>query len=368
MATPSTLNNTMTTLVIGGAPLTTAANQLSGSGGGMVSTNALSGLPFASSVATINGGVLSLVGSATGNQSLAIPTVNFGAGSYIQIAKGAGRSSTLTVSTALTRLNQGTLTFLPSAIANLGAASTEDVIVSTSAPGNTGQMLTVPDAYVRLAGVGQDADFVQYGANGFTLETSTTTASLATSAATSLANLSASTQVGTAINQTIDILAVRTSANITAFDPSDVLRINNGGLIMNGATAPTISANLFFGTSAAAAEALVYVRDGQSGASTISRQFHVDQLHQVRSGHPAAYGRQQRDGADFFGAAWHRHQRRRAPVYEPEQPPERRVGHRRADGYGEPRPQWQEPDPGRSGGRPDHARRRSQPSELPWSP
>ncbi|EDY20582.1 autotransporter-associated beta strand repeat protein [Chthoniobacter flavus Ellin428] len=272
-ATPGSLTESITGLTIGGAPLTSAANQLSGTGGGTVSTTATGGsLVAATGSITINGGTLSLIGNSTTAQALTIPTVTFGSGSYIQLNK-SGTGSALTA-TALTRVNQGTLTILPSALGNLGTgapATSEDLITSTTYTNPNG-MLALPDVYIRLAGTGQDANFAQYGgANGFAVNNAVTTTALDGSApATDLADLSSATTVGNAVGQTVDILAVRTSANISSFDPSDILRINNGGLIMNGSTAPTISSNLFFGTSAGAAEALVYVRDGQTGTSTIS--------------------------------------------------------------------------------------------------
>jgi hypothetical protein len=71
----------------------------------------------------------------------------------------------------------------------------------------------------------------------------------------------------------VDILALKASADITATDTTSLLRINSGGLIFNGATAPNISANLVFGTLGAAKEALVYVRDLQTGTATLSGSF-----------------------------------------------------------------------------------------------
>ena len=105
-------------------------------------------------------------------------------------------------------------------------------------------MLLTPNVYVRLAGGAQGANFVQYGGtNGFTLHTATTVNSLAASAATSLADLSSGTTT-MGVGGALDMLAVRTSGDIAPFDGTSVLRINNGGLIVNGtasAAAPAIS-------------------------------------------------------------------------------------------------------------------------------
>jgi autotransporter-associated beta strand protein len=70
----------------------------------------------------------------------------------------------------------------------------------------------------------------------------------------------------------IDIQAIRTSANIAPTDSSTLLRVARGGLIINGNTASTLSANTLFGTGTGASltEAIVYVREGQTGTSAIS--------------------------------------------------------------------------------------------------
>ena len=283
-AVAGSLANTITTLTIGGSPLAfTAAGgsalQLAGTGGGTVSTTATGGTPFATSTVAINGGTLSLVGGAVA-QALTIPTVTFGSGSYIQLNKST-TGSALTA-TALTRVNQGTLTILPSALANLGAgaaATNEDLITST-AYANTLGMLTSPVVYARLAGVGQDADFVQYGgANGFSLRAANagdgTTVLATTAAGNALIAASATPDSTQVAAQTVN--AVRTSADLAS--PTQTLTIASGGLIMNRNTASanagvTISTNLVFGASAAApAEALIYVADGTTTTPTISGNF-----------------------------------------------------------------------------------------------
>ncbi|MEI9894804.1 MAG: hypothetical protein WDN28_13180 [Chthoniobacter sp.] len=117
-------------------------------------------------------------------------------------------------------------------------------------------------------------NFVQYDASaGFQANTAATVDSLATSAITSLADLSGASPI-TVGSGTIDIYAVRTSADIAPTDSTSVLRINNGGLIINAGTAsPTISSNLFFGAGTSAAEAFVYVSGGAASHSTVSGSF-----------------------------------------------------------------------------------------------
>jgi autotransporter-associated beta strand protein len=131
-------------------------------------------------------------------------------------------------------------------------------------------MLATPNIYVRLAGAAQDATFASLTSGTFTLNTATTVGTLSASAASSLADLSAS---GTVASGAVDVLAVRTAADISPADATSLLRINTGGLIFNGATAPVLSTNVYFGTSGVPKEALVYVRDGQTGASTLSGSF-----------------------------------------------------------------------------------------------
>jgi hypothetical protein len=119
--TSGTLNNTNTSLTIGGAPLATAANQTSGVSGGTVSTTATGGNPFGTGAVTLNGGMLALNGG-TAAQAVTLATVNFGGGSYLQL-NGSVSTSTLTA-TALNRNNLGTLTLLTSNTANFGTLGT----------------------------------------------------------------------------------------------------------------------------------------------------------------------------------------------------------------------------------------------------
>ncbi|MDB6120936.1 MAG: uncharacterized protein JWO08_4717, partial [Verrucomicrobiaceae bacterium] len=273
----STTASPIGSLIIGGQPLATALNQFSGASGGTVSTTAISGNPFVSAAGsiTINGGTLSLVGGGTA-QALTVAAISFAGGSYIQLNK-ASTGSALTA-TALTRSGQGTLTIVPSAIANLGTgvSATGENLITSTAYANTGGILTVPAVYIRLAGVGQPANFAQYGANGFTLNSATSTTLVDGTAATStLLDLPSSATPYTLLGSTVTYNAVRTSANIAPVSGS-LLAITSGGLILNPNTnaAPSpnaagvnISSNVAFGSAATAAEALVYVADGTAAAA-----------------------------------------------------------------------------------------------------
>ena len=271
--------NTITTLTLGGGQQLNPGIGFFGHTGGVVSTTATSGTPFAVTSATLNSGTLSLVGGGVA-QALTIPTINYGPAAAIALNQGS-TTSTLTASTALVRagafnsVNYGTLTIHPSLLANLG--TTEQVLVTTGAPANTaltgGDILTVPSIFIALAGVGQDANFTRYDAGtGFREHSVTTAATLATTAATNVGDIVAADTVGAAPNDIIDIAALRMSANVGSFDGSQLLRINNGGLIFNGATASGLNVNTLFGTGTGASltEALVYVRDGQTGISSIT--------------------------------------------------------------------------------------------------
>ncbi len=255
--------NAMSSLTIGGAILSATANLTSGNAGGIVSTTATSGTPFSNNV-TINDGRLSLVGGSTA-QALTITSVTYAGGSSIQLDHGT--TTTKLTATALTRSLQGTVDLLPTSLANLG--TTEQLLTSTAYP-NTGGILSTPALIVRDPASG-DLNFVQYVAgSGFTLNSATTTTSLAVSAPTSLADLSAVTSVGSGA---VNILAVRSSANITPTDATSLLQINNGGLILNGAAGPNVSVNTYFGNGTTPQEALVFVRGGQSSASVLSGNF-----------------------------------------------------------------------------------------------
>lgn len=256
-------SNAMSSLIIGGPSLSAAANLPSGTFGGTVSTTATSGTPFSNNV-TINDGTLSLVGGSTA-QALTIGSVTYAAGSSIQLNKGT-TTSKLTA-TALVRSMQGTLELAPSAIANLGVS---EQLVTSSTYTTTNGMLASPTVVVRDAST-NDLNFVQYVAGtGFALHGATTTSSLASSAPTLLADLSLGTTVGAG---PVDIYAVRTSANIAPTDATSLLRILNGGLILNGAAGPNVSVNTYFGNGTTPQEALVYVRGGQSGYSELSGSF-----------------------------------------------------------------------------------------------
>ncbi|TCO92740.1 autotransporter-associated beta strand protein [Chthoniobacter flavus] len=260
-------NNQITNLVIGGAPVAAAANLAAGLSGGTVSTTATSGTPFGTASITLYDGTLSLVGGATA-QALSIPTLNFGGDSDIQFNHGT-TTSQLT-GTTIARLNQGTLTLLPTTIAALG--DTERLIAGNFAafPVANG-MLATPSVFVRLPGVGQDANFATYGANGFQLHTASTQGAFTTSDATLMVDIAGGSQV--APNSAFNVLALRTDSNITAAGPNSQINITNGGLILNGNAAPVIDPDLYFGDGTSTGEAIVYVRDGQTGAATLAGDF-----------------------------------------------------------------------------------------------
>ncbi len=133
------------------------------------------------------------------------------------------------------------------------------------------------------ASSGNDLNFLRYDVtNGFLLHNATTVGSLGVSAATSLADITGGFQA--VDNSTIDVLALRTDSNITAAGGSSLLRLANGGLIMNGTAAATISSNLRFGTGATAQEALVWVSGGQTGDSTISGSFEATDFTKAGAG------------------------------------------------------------------------------------
>jgi autotransporter-associated beta strand protein len=268
--------NTMTSLVIGGGQQLNPAVGFTSHRGGVVSTTATTGNPFvaAGSAVTIEGGALALVGGGTA-QALTVATVNYGANAAIALFQGT-TSSQLTA-TALTRLgafnsvNYGTLTVVPSSLANLG--STEKLLTSTASLNTTtggGDILTTPSIFIRLQAAGSDANFARYDAvNGIMAHSVGTVTTLGTSAGTNVAEISTADTAGAG---NIDIQAIRTSANIAPTDSSTLLRVARGGLIINGNTASTLSANTLFGTGTGASltEAIVYVRESQIGTSAIS--------------------------------------------------------------------------------------------------
>lgn len=281
------LNNTanaQTALILGGQPQQNPSYGRYSQSGGTVSTTATSGTPFAAGATgtvTINGGTLSLVGGGTA-QALSVPRIVYGAAAHIALNQGT-TTSTLTASEAaatafqrtgtLNSVNYGTLVLNTSVTGALGG--NEKVLITNAAaqPANTagtgGSILTVPSIVTAANGVGQDANFVRYDAtNGFMAHTVTTVGTLAATSPTNVADISAAGD--TAGVGTIDVLALRTAGNIAPTDATTLLRILGGGLILNGSTAPVISANLSFNSGSAAIEALTYVRDGQSGASAIS--------------------------------------------------------------------------------------------------
>lgn len=285
--------NTITALTLGGQQQLNPASGYYSHTGGTVSTTATGGTPFAVTSATLNSGTLSLIGGAVA-QALSIPTINYGAAGAIALNQGS-TSSQLTAATAFARsqafnsVNYGTLTINPSALVNLG--STEKVIVTTGAPANTtlgaGSTLTTPSIFVALAGSGQDANFARYDStNGLMVHSADLSTTLATTAAATIANITAANTVGAAPNDIIDVFGVRTDSNITGFDSSVLLRINGGGLILNGATGPVVGSNVLFGTGTGAGlkEAIVYVRDGQTGPAASSITGTVSALDFTKTG------------------------------------------------------------------------------------
>jgi autotransporter-associated beta strand protein len=145
--------------------------------------------------------------------------------------------------------------------------------------------LSVPSVVMLQSGTG-NADFASYvgGATGsLQFNTSTRATSLATSpGATVMGDIGSASTIGTAsVNDTFNVLSLRTNSNINGTDATDILQINNGGLIFNGtATPPTIGGSqaftLRFGTGGLTSnqvEALVFVRGGQTGSSTLTANF-----------------------------------------------------------------------------------------------
>ncbi|EDY17461.1 autotransporter-associated beta strand repeat protein [Chthoniobacter flavus Ellin428] len=264
--------NTDTTLTIGGLP----------TGGGVVSTTATSGNPFVASNGTVNllGGNLTITGGGAA-QALNLgltSTLNYGSGSYITINGPTSGTNSLQTQT-LTRTNQGTLTIIGTDLTNFGAGTlVEKLLVGGTAPATANGMLTVPTAFIRLAGTGAVANFATYGAtNGFTTETNLASPNNITNPGVAvMADIAAGaapvTATATGVN---NALALRTANSITDNSGANLV-IANGGLILNVNTANanagvTIStANLTFGSVATPAEGIIYVADGTSSTPTIS--------------------------------------------------------------------------------------------------
>jgi autotransporter-associated beta strand protein len=273
--------NTITTLTLGGQPVLDS-NVGRYTLGGIVGTTATTGTPFATSAVTLAGGALALVGGASA-QALAVPTLTYTGAGAVALNKGA-TTSQLTLSTALTRggapagytpaltsVNPGTMYVVPTALAELG--TNERLMITAGAPANTatggGNILTTPSVFVRLQTPG-DANFARYDATtGIREHDVTTVTSLAATASANVADISVADVAGAG---NIDVQALRTSANITPADVSTLIRIARGGLIMNGADGVSLSAPVLFGTGPGASltEAIVYVREGQAAASSIS--------------------------------------------------------------------------------------------------
>ena len=203
------------------------------------------------------------------NQALTVPTLTYNGGS-VQLLKGTGVTSSLTA-TAFTRGTNGMMTVISSNLAS-DLGSNERFIPSVLT--NTAGLLTSPSV-VGLGLNDGNLNFLRYvdGTSGLALHNATTTGTLAVTAPTSLADILGGAQA--VADSTISVRALRTDSNITAAGSNSLLQIVSGGLILNGTTAPVISSNLAFnnGTAGTLGEALVFVRGGQTGASTLSGSF-----------------------------------------------------------------------------------------------
>lgn len=264
--------NTQTALILGGQPQQNPAfGRFSGSGG-TVSTTATSGTPFIAAAGTntitINGGTLSLIGGATA-QALSVPRIAYGAAAHIALNQGSTTSqlnmtdaafSVSMRSGAFNGVNYGTLVVNPSVLANLG--STEKFIIPAAAT-----PLVLQHILIAEQGVGKDASFVTHDvANGFIPYNGAVITTL--SGTGIVGDISAAGD--TAAAGVTDVSALRTAGNIAPTDGTTLVRIGTGGFIFNGSTAPVVSAPIAFNNGTAAIEAMVYVRDGQTGVSTFT--------------------------------------------------------------------------------------------------
>ena len=213
------------------------------------------------------------------NQSLTVTTLNYNGAASVQLVKGSATTSTLTA-TALARGTNGMLTVVSSNLStDLGA---NEKFLTGTAQTNANNMLAVP-TIVGRSSTSQDLNFLKYDVtNGFILNTTTTVGTINGGLATDATKLAEIIATGaTAAAGINNVYALRTQGDIAAGGATagDVIGIGSGGLIMNASSvngnAPTIAANLAFGTVAAGpvitpTEALVWVSGGQTGASTIS--------------------------------------------------------------------------------------------------
>jgi autotransporter-associated beta strand protein len=267
---------------IGGVFTTAGGRFGAGQSGGTVRVNTAGASTTLGDSVGLRGGNLVLSGNATAQAvtlgtGVAANTFSVGGGGKLTLVQGTGATVTSLTAGLYQReavpgalgTSQGTLTLVPTTIANLSV--NERFISATGAPTPVNGMVS-PHTVVRATGASQDANFVTYVANGFALHTGTTSPNLGTSAATNIGNITAADIAGAG---NIDIYALRTDSNISPTDGTTLVRIGSGGLILNGGGGPDISANLLFGTGTGSnlAEALVYVRDGQSAASTLSGSF-----------------------------------------------------------------------------------------------
>lgn len=262
------VDNAMTSLNIGGVFSTGSGTFNMGLGGGTVVTDRTSGSVFGDAV-NLRGGTLKLQGGGTAQSITMSGAFTVGGGANLRIDHGS-TTSTLTVGTTFGReaSSQGTLTLIPNTVADLGTNAR--FIITGADPANANGMLTSPYVVVQDLAT-SDADFVRYvdDATGFSLHNATKQLDLLTSGATNVADITGGATA--AAQGDISILALRTDSNITADAGGSRLLIGNGGLIMNGATAPVIGADVLFGTSPTTlGEGLVYVRGGQTGDSTIN--------------------------------------------------------------------------------------------------
>jgi len=188
----------------------------------------------------------------------------------IQLTKGSGVTSTLTA-TALTRGTNGMLSIISSNLStDLGTS--ENFISTVLLPTSNG-MLNAPSIVGRNATTGS-LNFLRHPALP-PASSSTTPRPRGPSEPPQPPRLPTSPGGAQAVaNGTIDVLGPAHGCAISAGGGSSLLRLANGGLIMNGTTAPSrSSSDLRFGTAATAQEGSVWVRGGQTGDSSNLREL-----------------------------------------------------------------------------------------------
>ncbi|HEY5314450.1 MAG TPA: autotransporter-associated beta strand repeat-containing protein, partial [Pirellulales bacterium] len=251
------------------------------SGGGTLESDApgtLSGNLATSSI-TINGGTLAINPSS----GIAIynhpATLTYNAGSYISLTDNPGSITQLSIGT-LTQggSGTGTLVIVPGN-GNLGATGTtaELLTVSGTAPTNVaGVGIVAPYIVAQTSGTDSTAGFVTYDqVHGFV-------AAAPELAASDFSN-SDPTQVvtiGSGLPQLIganlvDAYALATGSDITG---TGTLRLDGGGLILNGGATQSVTPNLYFGTTAGPGTGYVYVAGGLAGPENLSGSITASEL------------------------------------------------------------------------------------------